>query len=205
MNLLLRSFLFLACVLSSSPGAAAPLRSGPQPGERPLPFTSNMLTGPNRGQQHCYVCELKQEPVVLVFARGMNSHTGPLVRALPDAVRDREKERLFAWIVFLGEKGTDQETALEAAALEFARENQATGLAVSALGDPQGPPGYRIAADAEVTVLLYRDQKVVTNLAFRRGEWNGRAVDAILKAMPGLLAARPIGDAVKGATPGRGE
>ena len=43
------------CGLSRAAEAAPSFQSGPQPGDRPLPFTSNMVTGPQRGKQHCYI------------------------------------------------------------------------------------------------------------------------------------------------------
>jgi hypothetical protein len=179
------SLLFLAAIV---PVLAQALRSGPQPGDRLLPFTSTMVTGPYRGQQHCYICELKDEPAVLVFARSTHPTTALLLRRLLEQLRAHRKEQLFAWFVFLA-RDRASEPALEAAAYDFARANGATRMPVSALGDPQGPPGYLIAPEAEVTVLLFRGKKVVANHAFRTGEWNEKAVEAVLKELPGLLAA----------------
>jgi hypothetical protein len=158
-----------------------------------LPFTSNLVTGPYRGQQHCYICELKDEPAVLIFARRMDAPTARLLRAARAAVRAREKEKLFAWFVFLGEGGAATEAALEDATYQFARANEAAGLPVSVLGDPDGPPGYLIARDAVVTVLLFRNRKVVANRAFRAVEWNERAADGALQDLPALLATPPDG------------
>jgi hypothetical protein len=185
---LLLPFLLLLTAVSAAPGT---LRSGPQPGERPLPFTSNMVTGPHRGQQHCYVCEFKDEPVVLIFARRMSPATGRLMRRLQQAAREHQKERLFGWVVFLGERGTSAETQLEAAAYAFAKANEATSLVVSALGDPEGPPGYLIAPEAEVTALLFRDRRIVANRAFRSKEWDEHAVGDVLKEIPRLLGTQP--------------
>ncbi|MBM3947274.1 MAG: hypothetical protein FJ315_07775, partial [SAR202 cluster bacterium] len=132
------------------------LRSGPPVGGSPLPFTSNLVTGPYRGKQHCYVCELREtdHPAVLVFARSLNEPTARLLRGLRDAIQERKKEKLFGWFVFLDEGKAEAE--LEARLEQFARENSALSLPISALGDPQGPPGYRIAGEAEVTLLYFR-------------------------------------------------
>src|SRR4051794_36701118 len=92
---------FLALAVGTAAAAPA-VRSGPQPGQQPLPFTSNMVTGPHRGQQHCYICDLGDEPAVLVFARHTGDGTARLLRALRDAVRAHEKEKLFGWLVILG-------------------------------------------------------------------------------------------------------
>ena len=106
------------------------------------------------------------------------------------SARDHRAEKLFGWFVFLGPPGAAEEARLEAAAYEFAKANETTGLAVAALGDPQGPPGYRIAPDAEVTVVLFRNRKIIAKMAFTRAEWNASAADSVMRQLPKLLAAR---------------
>lgn len=178
-----------AVTLTGGLCVAQELKSGPQAGQRPLPFTSNMVSGPHRGKQYCYVCELKDEPAVLVFARRMDEPTGRLMRSLADAVREHSQKKLFVWFVFLGQEDTASETALERQAYEFARKNGAASMPVSALGEPLGPPGYLIAPEAETTVVLFRSGTVLSNRAFRLKEWNKRAADGVLKDLPGLLGS----------------
>jgi len=180
-----------AALLSSALAAAPALRSGPQVGDRPLPFTSNMVTGEHRGKQFCYVCELKDEPSVLVFARHTDAPTARLLQDLRDLVQARKQEKLFGWMVFLGAPDTASQTGLERRALEFARTHGATSVILSALGDPQGPPGYRIAPEAEVTVIGFRSGKVLYNRAYGPGEWNERSAAAALKPVSALIAPSP--------------
>lgn len=175
--------------IGSGAMAADGLRSGPQPGARPLPFTSNMVTGPHRGQQYCYVCELKDEPAVLVFARNPDENTGRLLRTVRDAVRANEKSKLFGWMVFLAADAS-AEHALETQAYELARTNGATGLPVSVLGDPHGPPGYLVAPDAEVTVIVFKSGKVLYNRAYRKKEWSSKAATTALKDLPKLIQSQ---------------
>ncbi len=187
----------LTTLLASTPlgyAAPAPLQSGPQVGARPLPFTSNIVTGPHRGKQHCYICALKDEPAILVFARRTDEATARLLRDVRDAVRTHEQEKLFAWFVFLGPKDTASQTALEKQAYDFARQNGAAALPISALGDPQGPPGYVIAPDADVTILVFRSGKVLQNRAYRTKEWNSKAAGNALKDLPRLITeSKPAG------------
>lgn len=161
--------------------APAGLRSGPQPGDRPLPFTSNVVTGKFRGQQHCFVCDLKDEPAVLVFVREPNDGTARLLHNMEDQVREHRSEKLFGWVVFLGEQGTAAETSLESQAFRFARANGVSSVPVSVLGDPQGPPGYLVSRDAAATVLAFRSGKILWNRAYRAKDWNARAADGALK------------------------
>ena len=179
----------LTLALAGSLLAAPQVKSGPQPGERMLPFTSNVVSGPQRGKQYCYVCELKAEPAVLVFARSMDDPTAKLMRSLADAVRQHSKEKLFVWFVFLGEGDTATETAMERKAYEFARQNGAASMPVSALGEPQGPPGYLISPEAQTTVLMFQNNKVKVNRAFSGKEWNARAAERVLKDLPALLGS----------------
>lgn len=181
--------LTLSLGLAGSLPAVPEMKSGPQPGERMLPFTSNMVSGPHRGKQYCYVCELKEEPAVLVFARSMDEPTARLMRSLSESVRRNSKQKLFVWFVFLGQGDTASETALERKAYEFARQNGAAALPVSALGEPQGPPGYLIAPEAQTTVLMFKSNKVRVNRAFTAKEWNARAAEGVLKDLPALLGS----------------
>ncbi len=163
------------------------LRSGPQAGQRPLPFTSNLVTGPYRGKQHCYVCELKDEPAVLIFARRLDEPTARLLRNLRDAVQEHKSEKLFGWFVFLSAADARSEAELEQQLEQFARDNGASRLPVSALGDPEGPPGYRIAREADVTVLLFRSGKVLANRAYRAREWNNGAAGRALRDLDSVF------------------
>ncbi|MFN3653257.1 MAG: hypothetical protein ACK47B_27050 [Armatimonadota bacterium] len=186
-----RSILAQLLALAAAGGAAAQVKSGPQVGERPLPFTSNIVTGPERGKQHCYVCELKDEPAVLVFARKTDEPTARLMRDLRDAVQKHRAEKLFGWFVFLGSRESASQTALEQATYGFARQHGSTNLPISVLGDPQGPPGYLISPEADVTVLFFRRGSVVANRSFTAKEWTPRAAAAALQDLPKLLAAAP--------------
>ena len=50
-----------------------------------------------------------------------------------------------------------------------------------------GPPSYRLSRDADVTVLLFVNRKVVANFAFREGELTVERVADVLNALPAVL------------------
>jgi hypothetical protein len=52
--------------------------------------------------------------------------------------------------------------------------------------DPIGPPTYKLHNEAEVTVLLFVNKKVVANFAFRAGELNDESIKKIVEALPKL-------------------
>jgi hypothetical protein len=119
------AFLVFAAVAAAAAPVSSPASriqhpiSNFQP--RVLPFTSNVVTGPYRGTQHCYICDLGDRPAVLVFARGMDRPTSTLLREVRDAVRAHADQQLFGWFVFLGSAGPEPESRLEDAAYAFAR------------------------------------------------------------------------------------
>ena len=62
--------------------ADEPCKSGLQPTQRPGPYSSLIAVGPQRGQQHCYICEAEDRPVVIVFARSLSEPLGKLVQGI---------------------------------------------------------------------------------------------------------------------------
>ncbi len=54
---------------------------------------------------------------------------------------------------------------------------------VVAVYPAEGPPGYQVAKDADVTVVLYQAHKVLANYAFAPGQFNESAVAEVMKAV----------------------
>jgi hypothetical protein len=55
------------------------------------------------------------------------------------------------------------------------------------VGPPAGPEKYKVAKDADVTVVLYTKQTVVSNFAYKKGEFNSAAVEKIVADIPKIL------------------
>ena len=49
--------ILFATVSIASIAGADPCKSGPQPSQRPGPYSSLVCVGKERGTQHCYICE----------------------------------------------------------------------------------------------------------------------------------------------------
>jgi hypothetical protein len=173
--------LFLGLAVASL--AADPCVSGPQAGQRPGPYSFLLATGPHRGQQHCYVCETGDRPMVVVFARQPNAALGKWVKQLETTLQGHKAAQPNAWVTFL----SNDQPALEPKLVEWSRQH---GLGVTPVGvfeDEQGPPSYKLSGDAEITVLLAVKQKVVVNVALRAGEWTEARGKEILDALPRIL------------------
>lgn len=161
-------------VTAGSSVAKDPCVSGPQVGQRPGPYSFLVATGPERGQPTCYICETAEKPGAIVFARSVSEPLAKLLAACDEAVAARPKDAMRAWATVLGEKtiGLD----------DLGRWATKTGLKAVPVGvfdDPVGPPSYRLADDADLTVVLFENKKVIANFAFRAGELDDAAVKRV--------------------------
>jgi hypothetical protein len=163
--------------------ADEPCRSGVAVGKRPGAYSFLVATGPQRGQQTCYICEQHEgnKPAAVVFARTLSDPLGKLLGKLEAAGSDRKDSGYKVWMTQLTASAD-----LDA----LAKWAQARGLRtvpVGAFEDADGPPSYKLDKEADVTVLLFTKQKVVANFAFRRGELTDKSIDEVVKAVPQLF------------------
>jgi hypothetical protein len=161
---------------TAAPFAAAkdPCVSGPQVGDRPGPYSFLVATGPERGQPTCYVCETAEKPAVIVFARSLSDTLAHLLSKCDAAIAARPKDAMRAWMTVLGEKtiGLDELG-------KWSKQSGLKAVPVGVFDDPVGPPSYKLAENADVTVVVFTQRKVVANFAFRQGELDESAVKRI--------------------------
>src|SRR5437773_465280 len=74
--------------------------------------------------------------------------------------------------------------------LAWSKKQTLRNVPLGVFEDVDGPPSYRLARDADVTVLLAVKQKVVKNYAFRAGELTDARIADVLKNVPALVAAK---------------
>jgi hypothetical protein len=159
-----------------------PLESGPRVGEIADMFSVRAVTGPYRGKTLCYRCELGNSPVVCIFARQLTAPLTALFKEL-DAHIASGNDGLKALVVFLADDAKEAETKLEGLAARSALRHVPLTLA----RNRHGPQNYRIAAGAEVTILLWKGPTVRINRAFGHGKMTEADVKDILLDLPRLL------------------
>jgi hypothetical protein len=161
--------------------AAEPCVSGTPVGQRPGPYSFLVATGPQRGQSFCYICDTAERPAAVVFARRLSEPLGKLLLKFDESAA-QPKDALRSWMTVLGEKtiGLDD-------LAKWSKEWGLESVPVGVFDDPDGPPSYQLSADAELTVLLFVNKRVVANFAFRAGEMNDAAVAKVLEALPKLM------------------
>jgi hypothetical protein len=181
----MRIALALIMVFSTFVGAAdEPCKSGLRANQRPGPYTSLVSVGPERGQQHCFICESANRPLVIIFARELSDPLGKLVGMLDRALTEHKPAELRAWVTFL----SDDQVKLDPKVVQWSKKHATGTVPLGVFEDQVGPPTYLLASEADVTVLLSVKQKVVANFAFRAGELNDAGIFEIMKALPRIVA-----------------
>lgn len=166
--------------------AQDPCRSGLTPGQRPGPYAAVVCTGLERGKSHCYVCETADKPNVIIFARTLNEPLGKLASQLDKALAEHKGVELRAWITFLA----PDQAKVDAEVVKWGQKHAIGQLPLAVFEDVVGPPSYRLANDADVTILLSVKQKVVANFAFRTGELTDARAAEVLKALPQITGVK---------------
>ena len=168
-----------ACLfLASAAVAADPCVSGVPVGKRPGPYSFLVATGPERGKQTCYICEQEKKPTAVVFARKLSDPLGKLLAGLDAETTARKESGFKAWMTQL--TATADLDKLSG----WAKKQGLKNVPVGGFEDADGPPAYKLHADADVTVLLFVKQKVVANFSFRDGELTDEKVKEVLKTVP---------------------
>jgi len=105
-----------------------------------------------------------------------------LVKKLDAAVADNKDAKMGSFVVVM----TDDTDKMEKTLKEMA-EKEKIAKVVLTLESPAGPGDYDISKDADVTVILYSKKKVVKNLAFGKGKFDSKAVDAVVGELKSIV------------------
>jgi hypothetical protein len=152
------------------------VKSGPQIGEnaRPKPFFPLNLNGPTPDKKECLVCRNGNNPVAMVFAREPSEQLTSLISKLDAETVKNAGKKMGSFAIFCN----DSEGL--AGKLKDLAKSQKLEKFVLAIDNPTGPEPYKIAKDADVTVVLYNKSKVIANYTFKKGELKSGDVERIV-------------------------
>src|ERR1051325_7711474 len=102
--------------------AEEPCKSGLPPDKRPGPYAALVSVGRERGQQHCFICEAEDRPIMIVFARSLSDPLGNLVHRMDKLLAEHKAAELRGWVTFLAE----DQTALDPQVVQWGQKH-ATG------------------------------------------------------------------------------
>lgn len=173
--------LALLFLFSMTVQSADPVASGVPVGKRPGPYSFLVATGPERGQQTCYICEQADKPTALVFSRSLTKPVGELLVELDQESAARKGTGFKAWMTLLTSKADLDQLA------KWSQENGLKNLPVGAFEDEDGPPAYKISKDVDVTVLLFVKEKVVANYSLKVNDLTKSKMQEIRKTIGKLF------------------
>lgn len=174
----------MAMVLGVGMAASAEVTSGPQVGEVVGAFTVTKVTGnPDDGVEDgrtlCYRCKTGQRPVVMVFARSADEKLATLLKKIDEEVEEHQADKLMSFVNMIG---ADAE-ALKKASADFVAKHGIKRVAFVVPEDAKnGPQDFKIAPEADVTVVCYKGGKVMANHAFAKGALSDDTIAAVVEA-----------------------
>ena len=181
--------LVMGTVAMTAAVASAEVTSGPQVGEQVGAFTvakvaGNADDGVADGKTLCYRCRMGQRPVVMVFARSADENLAKFVKELEEEIEEHQDAKLTSFVNMLG---TDA-TSLKKDAVEFVKANGLERIAFVVPDEPaNGPADYKIAPDADLTIVCFKGGKVKANHALAKGQLSDDKIDAIVESACAML------------------
>jgi hypothetical protein len=120
-------------------------------------------------------------PVAMIFAREISGPLTSLVKKLDACTTKNSSCRMGSFVVFCSD-----EEGLEDKLKDLAKKEKIKKLVLT-IDNPAGPKAYKIAKDADVTVVLYVKHNVKANYAFKKGEMTTKDVAKIVAAVKKIL------------------
>lgn len=169
--------MFAACVVAQAAD------KGLAVGEGVAPFYVTDVTGPSAGEKLCYRCRYGNKPTVSIFARKMTPEIADLTKGIDGVVSANSDKKMAAFVVLMTDKPEETEAALKT----VAKEKGITKTPLTTFDGVAGPEEYKIAADSEVTVVMWVGGKVAASSSFKAGELTKDGVAATIKDTAKIL------------------
>lgn len=135
--------------------------SGPQPGEKIVPFKFRGVFDDAAGQEIDPVTAAKGDPLLLIFVHELTRPSVGVVRTVMEYAATRNKDKLQTALIFLGDDATALENRLKQARHALPK-NTAVGISVDGR---EGPGAYGLNRQVTLTVLVAKEGKVTANFA----------------------------------------
>ena len=126
--------------------------------------------------------------MVAIFARRITEDLTSLVKQIDELVAKNKDKKMSAFVVLLSNDVDGAEGALKK--LAAAKGIKTTPLTV--FEGVAGPPNYKIAKDADVTVLMWKRQQVMVNHAFGKDDLSKKSIAAVVKDTGKILGTQNV-------------
>ena len=176
--------MFATLLLSVSVGVGDPT-SGPQVGEKLPDFKTHGHFGPDAGKEYMLHAKTKGGPTLVIFmhAPGDAAITRPGFQFLKGVDKyAAEQEKLVTQIVWVTGNKDNVEKFLTRAEQSLSLKSP---VSICLEGGKDGPPTYGLNDQVQITVLIAKDNKVVSNFALvdPNGKDPAKVIAAIAKVL----------------------
>ncbi len=152
-------------------------------GDSVAAFYVTDVTGPSAGDKLCYRCKYGNRPVVSIFAKQMNDKVAALTKQIDSQVAANKDAKMAAFVVILTEDPEGQTEALKS----VASTQQIAHTPLTTFDGLAGPDKYKIAKDADVTVMMWVDSKVKVNESLKASDLTDEKIATLAKSTSKIL------------------
>lgn len=121
--------------------------------------------------------------MVAIFTRSITDDLTGLVKDIDKQVADNKSKRMAAFVVLLSDDPDADEKKLQ----DLAEKHKIKNVPLTIYDGTAGPPRYKVAKDAEVTVMMWQRTRVKANHAFAKGKLDADGVKAVAKDTSKIL------------------
>src|SRR5215831_5524772 len=107
----------------------------------------------------------------MIFAREASDSLTSLVKKLDKLVADNKANKMGSFVVFCSDA-----SGLEGQLKDLIAKEKIENVVLS-IDNPAGPAPYKVAKEADITVVLYTKSKVVANYAYKKGGLTDKEID----------------------------
>ncbi|MCA9054652.1 MAG: hypothetical protein KDA75_12495 [Planctomycetaceae bacterium] len=118
------------------------------------------------GEKLCYRCRYQDRPVVSVFVRDVNDEVVDLVKEVDAKVGQNKDAGMAAFVVLLSENPEADATKLE----QLASKADVKNVPLTTFDGTSGPQGYKVAEDADYTVMMWVNSELKVNDTYKKGQ-----------------------------------
>jgi hypothetical protein len=118
----------------------------------------------------------------MIFAREVSDNLTSLVKKIDACTAKNKDAKMGSFVVFL----SDDEN-MEKKLKELAKKNKIDNTILTIVEKKDGPEGYDIDKDADITVVLYVKKTVKANYPFKKGQMKEKDITKIVGDLKKIL------------------
>ena len=126
--------------------------------------------------------------MVAIFTRSITDDLTSLVKQIDEQVAKNADKKMASFVILLSNDADADEAKLNKLAEQAGiKVGKVANVPLTIFDGIAGPANYKIAEEAEVTVMLWKGQKAVVNHAFAKGKLDKEGVKKVVESTSEIL------------------